>query len=134
MTNTLIVLSARMILSVSWVLAFEQLLYSAHLPGDGITAAIVFLIPLMLQFVVLGRRLGSTRLPVARFYYLLIGGIVLLSIVLCGPVLLGGDLLQSFRLSLAGHTLKTSFFFEAGVFMMIVGSAVAGLVGSGEPD
>ncbi len=73
-------------------------------------------------------------MPVARFYYLLIGGIALLSIVLCGPVLLGGDPLQSFRLSLGGHALKASFLFEAGVFMMIVGSAVAGLVGSGEPD
>lgn len=134
MINPLILLSTRMILSISWIVAFQELVYSADLPGDGITAAIVLLVPLMLQYVVLGRRLGTARLPVIRFYYLLIAGTALLLIVLCGPLLAGGNLLQSYRLSFSGYTLKSSFLFETGVFMMIIGAVVTALVGYREPD
>ncbi|RJR51288.1 MAG: hypothetical protein C4576_03765 [Desulfobacteraceae bacterium] len=133
-SNPFIRISAAIILGVSWVVSCQQVLYAAHLPGDSFTAAVFLLIPLMLQFVVLGREEGSRRLPPQYFFRTMMGGLSLLAVVGFSPMLSGKKFLESIKLTIFGHKLSSTAFFEIGVFLIIVGVVTYGLVTFKEPD
>jgi hypothetical protein len=133
MNNVLVRLSAVMIFGTSWVVAWEEVLFSETWPGDSITAAMVLLVPLMLQFVVLGREHGQLYLPVKVFGLCFVSGLVLFIVLMSAPLLSGDPMLTSFRGRFGNYHLSSTLLFEIAIFLIMTGVVVNVLAGYREP-
>lgn len=127
MNNALTRFSTALILMVSWIVAWHQLLYSEHLPGDGFTAAVLLLIALMLEFVVLGYDEAARRLPVRVFYRLAVAGLVLLLLLMVLPLVFGRPLLFGAHVALFGYEASSGLVFDLAVFLIVTGVVVVSL-------
>lgn len=134
MDNSFVRISAVMIFGIAWVIACEEVFFAGTWPGDSVTAAIVLLIPLMLQFVVLGRKRGLIHLPLAIFQVSLFFGFVLFIALLATPLLFGRPMLATLHVQVAGYRLSSSILFELAIFLIMTGSVVTALAGYKEPE
>jgi multisubunit Na+/H+ antiporter MnhB subunit len=132
--NPFVRLNAALILWLAWVIAWQQVIYAAHLPGDSFTAAILILITIMLQFVVHGRREASAKLPMAFFFRSLLAGLLLLLITAGAPLAIGKNMLTPITIEVGGHQFSSTLLFELAVFLIVVGVVTTALVTFKEPD
>lgn len=129
MTNVLTRFTADLILGVTWVIAWEQILYADDLPGDGFTAGVFLLVAILLQHVVLGHARASTLLPTRIFLVAAVTGLCLLGLLLVLPVAWGAPPLQHFYVPFGTLELSSTTLFDLGIFLAIGGALVAGLTG-----
>lgn len=134
MNNVFIRYTAVLILGISWVIAWQHVLYAATLPGDAFTGAIFLLIPLMLQYVVLDRRQGMEKIPVHIFFRCLLVGLSLVFLLFCLPLMWGKALFASFKISVWGHKVSSTVLLETGFFLIVVGVVAFALITFKEPD
>ncbi len=134
MNNVLVRLSAVMIFGISWVVAWEEVLFSETWPGDSITAAMVLLVPVMLQFVIPGREHGQFYLQVRVFKLCFVSGLVLFIVLMLVPLLSGDAMLTSFRVRFGSYHLSSTLLFEIAIFLIMTGVVVNVLAGYKEPD
>jgi hypothetical protein len=132
--NPFIRLNSVLIFWVTWIIAWQQVIYSGYLPGDSFTASILVLITIMLQFVVLDRRQASERLPIRFFFRSLLAGLFLLVLTAAGPLLIGKNMLAAVKIPVAGHQLSSTLLFELAVFLIVVGVVTTALLTFKEPD
>lgn len=134
MNNPLIRYSAAVIFLLGWIVAWQQVFYAAHLPGDSFTAAIILLTIVLLQYVVLGRRSASQKLPLPIFFRSIWVGISILILAMWVPLLGGKKMLEVLKVHLAGHELSSTLLFELAVLLIVVGVGTTALITFKEPD
>lgn len=127
MNDLLTRLTADLILGVTWVIAWQQILYAEELPGDGFTAGVFMLVAVLLKFVVLGHPAAAALLPPRAFYWSAFGGLTLLAVLFLAPPIWGGAPLEHFYVPLGFGRLSSGTLFEVGVFLAIAGALVDAL-------
>ncbi len=136
MDNILARFSANVILGVSWIIAWQHILYANEIPGDGFTAGILMLVTLMLWYSVLGYRMASKKIPDKIFHICLGAGAFFLWVLMLLPIFLlpDGRLLQSFTVPFFGRGFSSTLFFDLAIFMMVGGGTLTFLVSSQEVE
>jgi hypothetical protein len=135
-SNLLSRFSTHVIVGVSWIIAWQHVLYADQLPGDGFTAGILLLIALMQEFVIVGYRKASQKLPDKIFHVALVLGIGLLTALLVLPPLFSEEaqLLESFDIPLFGTQFSSTLIFETAIFVLVGGGALSYIVSSREVE
>jgi multicomponent K+:H+ antiporter subunit A len=133
MSDLLTRFTADLILGVTWVIAWQQILYADDLPGDGFTAGVLLLVAILLQYVVLGRHKAATLLPPRTFFAAALVGVTLLAALFLLPLTWGRPPLEHFYVPLGPLVLSSTVLFDLGIFLAIAGSLVAGLTSVQEP-
>jgi multisubunit Na+/H+ antiporter MnhB subunit len=111
--------------------------------GDGFAAGIVASLGVLLQFVAFGRERVAALLPVRAAPLLAMAGLGVAVAVFAVPVLAGGAPLEHWPppgqepMHVGSLELITAVVFDVGVFLLVLGSAVAiidalATAGSGE--
>jgi len=136
MTNNILSrFSANVVLGVSWVIAWQHVLYADHLPGDGFTAGVLLLIALMQEFVILGYRRAALKLPDQIFHSALVAGILLLAaLMVLPPLLYDAWLLESFEIPVFGTSFSSTLVFDIAIFLLVGGGALSYIVSSREVE
>ncbi|WP_062419704.1 hydrogen gas-evolving membrane-bound hydrogenase subunit E [Levilinea saccharolytica] len=118
------------ILPLSMVIAVVHMMYGHDQPGDGFTAGVMVALATGLWHIVYGNREARRRLPWLHPTPLVAAGLltVLVSASLgawiSGSFLSAVDFGKLWGLSLPpGFALSTAFFFEVGIFLVVLGSA-----------
>lgn len=123
-----------LILAVSWVIAWQQILYADELPGDGFTAGVLMLVTVMLQFVVRGSTIASSAFPPRFFFGCAVTGLVVLFALFVLPLTWGAHPLEHFHVPLMIGQLSSRTLFDLGIFLAIAGSLVTSLTSLREPE
>lgn len=134
MNNLLVRFVAALVLAVTWIITWQQILYASKLPGEGFTAAILILLAVILQFVVLGYEAACRRLPPITFQLALLGGIGLLLLLMGLPLLMGKPLLTAFTIPLGAASLSSTLLFDVAIFLVISGGMLAAFTNLREPQ
>ena len=131
MTTVLTRTVARLLLAPVLVLALAVLVKGYVDVGDGFAAGIVAALGVLLQYVAFGRAPVERALPVRRAPQLAVGGLALAVAVAVVPALAGEAPLRHFPAPEANviHVgtleLITAVAFDIGVFLLVLGAAVA---------
>lgn len=133
MNNLLVRFVAALVMAVTWIIAWQQVLYASKLPGEGFTASILLLLAAILQFVVLGYETASRRLPPQSFRLVLLAGIGLLLALMGLPLLAGKPLFTAFALSLGPAALSSTTLFDVAILLVISGGMLAAFTNLREP-
>ncbi len=122
---------ARMLLAPVLVVAFAVLVKGYVDVGDGFAAGIVAALGVLLQYVAFGRDAVARILPVHRAPALAFVGLGVAVVVALAPLVRGDALLEHAPAPGAEVTtigtieLITAVAFDVGVFLLVVGAAVA---------
>jgi multisubunit Na+/H+ antiporter MnhB subunit len=122
---------ARMLLAPVLVVAFAVLVKGYVDVGDGFAAGIIAALGVLLQYVVFGRDAVAAILPVHRASALAFAGLGVAVAVALVPLATGRTLLEhlpapgSEVTTIGTVELITAVAFDVGVFLLVVGSAVA---------
>jgi multisubunit Na+/H+ antiporter MnhB subunit len=127
MSDALTRFTADLILGVTWVIAWQQIMYADELPGDGFTAGVFVLVAILLQHVVLGRHEATEKLPPQAFFAAALVGVAMLCLLFVVPMTWGGHPLQHFYVPLGPVALSSTTLFDLGIFLAIAGALVAGI-------
>ena len=131
MTSVLTQLVARSLLAPALVVAAAILVKGYSDVGDGFAAAIVAALAILLQFLAFGRERVAAALPIGRAPAVAMGGLALAVTVLAAPLVLGGAPLEHWPpasqapIHIGSLELITAVAFDIGVFLLVLGSAVA---------
>jgi multisubunit Na+/H+ antiporter MnhB subunit len=124
---------ARLLLAPLLVLAAAILVKGYTDVGDGFTAGILVAIGVLMQGVAFGHRQAERLLPVRVAYRLALGGL-LLGVALAIAPLFAGDAIFTHRplpgvspVKLGTLELITPVLFDVGVFLLVLGTVVAGV-------
>lgn len=120
-------LVAAIVLGMTCLIAWGDLVFAGDAPGEGFTAAILILLVVILQFIVLGRSRALDFLPSRVYGLSLLAGATLLLGLAAGPVVLGGPLLASFKVLLGPFILSSSTLFDVAVFLMVGGGMLSAI-------
>ena len=117
------------------VLALYLLLRGHNLPGGGFAAGITMTAAIILQYMAGGTRWAEDRLPIRPLSWMMVGLLLAVGTGL-GSWLAGHPFLTShlfhFQLPLLGELhLPSAFFFDLGVFFLVVGAAALLLIALG---
>lgn len=133
MNNPVVRFVASMVLALTWVIAWQQILYASELPGEGFTASILMLLAMLLQFVVLGYHEASERFPPEWFFRAFVAGVAVLAGLMIGPMLVGRPLLTVFKLQLGAYALSSTTLFDVAMFLAVSGAMLAAFTQMKEP-
>lgn len=133
MNNLLVRFVACLVLAITWIIAWQEILYAGTLPGEGFTASVLMLLGVILQYVVLGYEEASRRIPPRVFRLGLSAGIALLLALLSLPMLFGKPLLTAFKLPLGFDTLSSTTLFDMAIFLVVCGGMLAAFTNLREP-
>lgn len=131
--NLLIRFVAQLVLAVTWVIAWHQVLYAGERPGEGFTASILTLLVVTLQYIVIGRDQAAKKLPSEWFGRALSAGVLILLGLMVVPMLFGRPLLAVFKLPLPGYTLSSTTIFDVALFFVVTGSMLLAFTRLEEP-
>lgn len=131
MTSVLTQLVARGLLAPALVVAAAILVKGYSDVGDGFAAAIVAALGILLQFLAFGREQVAAVLPIERAAVVALCGLALAVTVFAAPLVLGGAPLEHWPapsqapIHIGSLELITAVAFDIGVFLLVLGSAVA---------
>lgn len=131
MTSVLTRMVARGLLAPTLVVATAILVKGYADVGDGFAAGVVAALGILLQFLAFGRDEVTTALPIDRARGVGLSGLAIAVAVLTMPMLLGGAPLEHWPppgeepIHIGTLELISAFAFDAGVFLLVLGSAVA---------
>lgn len=143
MTSVLTQLVARSLLAPALIVAAAILVKGYSAVGDGFAAAIVAALGILLQFLAFGRDQVAAALPIERAPVIALCGLALAVTVFAAPLLLGSAPLEHWPpasqapVHIGSLELITAVAFDVGVFLLVLGSAVAiidGLAASAKED
>lgn len=133
MNNVLVRFVADAVLAVTWIIACQEVLFASHLPGEGFTASILMLLSVLLQYVLLGHREASRRLPPKLFWRGFIAGVSLLLFLLAFPILTAKSMLTAFKVPLGFDTLSSTTLFDVAIFLVVCGGMLTAFTYLREP-
>lgn len=133
MNNLLVRFVSASVLAVTWIIAWQQILYAATLPGEGFTASVLMLLAVLLQYVVLGYETASRRIPPRLFGLALVSGLGLLLALMALPLAFGAPLLTAFKLPSTFGMLSSTTLFDVSLFLVVSGSMLAAFTRLREP-
>ena len=133
MNNLLVRFVSCVVLAVTWIIAWQEILYAGTLPGEGFTASVLMLLAVILQYVVLGYATASRRIPPRIFRGSLIAGVALLLALLSLPMFVGKPMLTAFKIPLGFDTLSSTTLFDVAIFLVISGGMLAAFTNLREP-
>lgn len=125
---------AAVVLGITCLIAWGDLVFAGDAPGEGFTASILVLLVVVLQFVVLGRAEVERRIPRTAFRASLVWGAVLLLALAAGPMLLGAPLLAGFKVPMGPYSLSSSTLFDVAVFLIVSGGMLSAFSTLEAPD
>ena len=134
MNNTVVRFVATMVLALTWVIAWQQILYASELPGEGFSASILMLLAMLLQFVVVGYDRAAERVPPRWFFRAFVAGVALLAGLVAGPMLVGRPMLTVFKLDLGVYVLSSTTLFDVALFLVVAGAMLAAFTQMQEPS
>jgi multisubunit Na+/H+ antiporter MnhB subunit len=143
MTSALTRMVARWLLAPTLVVATAILVKGYADVGDGFAAGIVAALGILLQFLAFGRDEAAAALPIDRAPAVALAGLAIGVAALTMPMLPGGAPLEHWPppgqepIHIGSLELISAVAFDVGVFMLVVGSAVAiidALAASAEED
>ena len=143
MTSVLTRMVARGLLAPTLVVAIAILVKGYADVGDGFAAGVVAALGILLQFLAFGRDEVAAALPIERAPAIALCGLAIGATVLTLPMLLGGAPLEHWPppgeepIHIGSLELISAVAFDVGVFLLVLGSAVAiidGLAASAEDD
>lgn len=143
MTSVLTQLVARSLLAPGLVVAAAILVKGYSAVGDGFSAAIVASLVILLQFLAFGRDQVAAALPIERAPLVALCGLALAVTVFAAPLVLGNAPLEHWPpasqapVHIGSLELITAVAFDVGVFLLVLGSAIAiidGLAASAKED
>lgn len=143
MTSVLTRMVARGLLAPTLVVAIAILVKGYADVGDGFAAGVVAALGILLQFLAFGRGEVAAALPIDRAPAVALTGLAIGVAVLTLPMLLGGAPLEHWPppgeepIHIGSLELISAVAFDVGVFLLVVGSAVAiidALAASAEED
>ena len=118
------------ILPLSMVIAVVHMMYGHDQAGDGFTAGVMVALATGLWHIVYGNREARRRLPWLHPTPLVAAGLLTVLVSASLGAWIGGSFLSAvdfgklWGLSLPpGFALSTAFFFEVGIFLVVLGSA-----------
>lgn len=124
-------LVAKLVLVMSWAVAFAFLVKAHAEAGDGFSAGLVAGTGLVIHYLVLGR-VETERMFVVRNAMTIAGaGLLLVLVPLVAPAMLGMPLLTHYParghppLALGTLALHTRLLIDVGVFALVFGFAVS---------
>lgn len=124
---------ARLLLAPLLVLALGVLVKGYTDVGDGFTAGILVAIGVLMQGVAFGHREAERLLPVRWAYRLALFGVLLGLVIAIAPLVAGEPIFTHFPragespVKLGTLELITAVLFDAGVFLLVLGTVVAGV-------
>jgi Domain related to MnhB subunit of Na+/H+ antiporter. len=133
MNNLLVRFVACVVLAVTWIIAWQEILYAGTLPGEGFTASVLMLLTVILQYVVLGYTTASQRIPPRIFRGGLVAGLALLLALLALPMLAGKPMFTAFKVPLGFDTLSSTTLFDVAIFLVVSGGMLAAFTNLREP-
>ena len=131
MTSVLTRMVARGLLAPTLVVSLAILVKGYSDVGDGFAAGIVAALGILLQFVAFGRDQVAAALPVRAAPVIALAGLTLAVAVFTLPLLAGGAPLEHWPppgeepIHVGSLEIITAVAFDIGVFLLVVGSAVA---------
>lgn len=131
MTSVLTRMVARGLLAPTLVVATAILVKGYADVGDGFAAGVVAALGILLQFLAFGRDEVAAALPIHRAPAVALAGLAIGVVVLTMPMLLGGAPLEHWPppgqepIHIGSLELISAVAFDVGVFLLVVGSAVA---------
>ncbi|HEV2059394.1 MAG TPA: MnhB domain-containing protein [Solirubrobacteraceae bacterium] len=131
MTSVLTQLVARSLLAPALVVAAAILVKGYSDVGDGFAAAIVAALGILLQFLAFGRGQVAAVLPIGRAPLVALCGLGLAVTVFAVPLAVGAAPLEHWPpaaqspVHVGSLELITAVAFDIGVFLLVLGSAVA---------
>lgn len=131
MTTVLTRMVARGLLVPTLVVATAILVKGYVDIGDGFAAGLVAALGVLLQYLAFGRDEVAAALPVERAFQVAFAGLALAVVVLIVPFAAGGSLLEHWPppgdkpLHIGSLELITAVAFDIGVFLLVLGGAVA---------
>lgn len=131
MTSVLTRMVARGLLAPTLVVATAVLVKGYADVGDGFAAGIVAALGILLQFLAFGRDEVTAALPIHRAAAVALSGLAIGVAVLTLPMLLGGAPLEHWPppgeepIHTGSLELISAVAFDVGVFLLVLGSAVA---------
>lgn len=131
MTSVLTQLVARSLLAPALVVAAAILVKGYSDVGDGFAAAIVAALGILLQFLAFGRGQVAAVLPIRRAPLVALCGLGLAVTVFAVPLAVGAAPLEHWPpaaqspVHVGSLELITAVAFDVGVFLLVLGSAVA---------
>lgn len=131
--NLVIRFVATVVLAVTWVIVWHQILYAGERPGEGFTASILALLVVSLQFIVIGQDEASRRLPTSLFRRASVAGTALLFLLAAGPVIAGQAIFAPFKVPLPGYALSSTTIFDVALFLVVTGTMLEALTTIKEP-
>ena len=143
MTSVLTRMVARGLLAPTLVVAAAILVKGYADVGDGFAAGVVAALGILLQVLAFGREEVAAALPIHRAPAVALSGLAIGAAVLTMPMLLGGAPLEHWPppgeepIHIGSLELISAVAFDVGVFLLVLGSAVAiidALAASAEED
>jgi multisubunit Na+/H+ antiporter MnhB subunit len=131
MTSVLTRMVARGLLAPTLVVATAILVKGYADVGDGFAAGVVAALGILLQFLAFGRDEVAAALPIHRAPAVALSGLAVGVAVLTMPMLLGGAPLEHWPppgeepIHIGSLELISAVAFDVGVFLLVLGSAVA---------
>lgn len=122
---------ARLLFAPLLVLALGVLVKGYTAVGDGFAAGILVAIGVLMQGVAFGHREAERLLPVRWAYRLALGGVLLGLVIAIVPLVAGDAIFTHYPQSgespvkLGTLELITPVVFDAGVFLLVLGTVVA---------
>jgi multicomponent K+:H+ antiporter subunit A len=120
---------ASVTLSLAFMIGATHLMFGHKQPGDGFTAGIIVSLAIGLWYIVFGYQQTRDRLTWLNPRNLIAGGILLVLSSGLASWLVNGAFLSNLDFSKylplpmpEGFKLSTSFLFEIGIFMVVLGS------------
>lgn len=133
MNNLLVRFVACVVMAITWIIAWQEILFASSLPGEGFTASVLILLAVILQYVVMGYQEASRRIPPAIFRWGLMAGVALLLGLMGLPTLFGRALFTSFEISLGFDVLSSAIVFDAAIFLVVSGGMLTAFTNLREP-
>lgn len=134
MNNPLVRLVAALVFAVTWVIAWQEILYAGEFPGEGFTASILILLVVLLQYAIMGHAEAAQRLPPRVFAHAMTLGCLLLLLLVAVPPAWGGTVLQVFKIPLGPYSLSSTTLFDVALFLVVSGSMLAAFCGVKERE
>ena len=131
MTSVLTRMVARGLLAPTLVVATAILVKGYAAVGDGFAAGVVAALGILLQFLAFGRDAVAAALPIDLAPAIASTGLAVAVAVLTVPMLLGGAPLEHWPppgeepIHIGSLELISAVAFDVGVFLLVLGSAVA---------
>lgn len=122
---------ARLLLAPLLVLALALLVKGYTNVGDGFTAGILVAMGILMQGAAFGRRQAERLLPVRWAYRLAMAGLLLGLVLAIVPLALGDPIFTHYPrpgekpVKIGTLELITPVLFDAGVFLLVLGTVVA---------